>query len=189
VLGILPGTIGLIQATETVKLILGIGEPLVGRLLLYDALGMRFRELKLRKSPECPICGEHRTITKLIDYHQFCGVPRQPVAPPVEEGDIDPVEVKAKIERGDSFVLIDVREPHEYDIARIPTAKLIPLGELPKRFGELSDGVEIVAHCRSGVRSAKAVDFLKKKGYRKVRNMRGGILAWSDKVDPTVPKY
>src|ERR1039457_4216334 len=127
VLGILPGTIGLIQATETVKLILGIGEPLVGRLLLYDALAMRFRQLKLRKNPECPVCGEHPTVTKLIDYQQFCGIPQQP--PAAVEGDIDAVEVKARIDRGDSFVLIDVREPHEYQICRIPYAKLIPLGQ------------------------------------------------------------
>ena len=184
VLGILPGTIGLIQATETVKLTLGIGEPLVGRLLLYDALAMRFRELKLRKNPECPVCGEHPTVTKLIDYQQFCGI----LQPVTTEGDIDPVEVKAKIDRGDKFVLIDVREPHEYQICRIPTAKLIPLGELPKRLNELDPDIEITAHCKSGMRSAKAVDLLKKAGFR-ARNMKGGILAWSDKVDPTVPKY
>ncbi len=189
VLGILPGTIGLIQATETVKLILGIGEPLVGRLLLYDALGMRFRELKLRRNPECPVCGDHPTIHKLIDYQEFCGVPNQAHEPAAVEGDIDPVEVKAKIDRGDPFVLIDVREPHEYQICRIPTAKLIPLGDLPKRVNELNSADEIVAHCKSGVRSAKAVDFLKQAGFRKVRNMKGGILAWSDKVDPSVPKY
>lgn len=189
VLGILPGTIGLIQATETVKLILRIGEPLVGRLLLYDALGMRFRELKLRRNPECPVCGDHPTIHKLIDYQEFCGIPNQPHEPAAVEGDIDPVEVKAKIDRGDSFVLIDVREPHEYQICRIPTAKLIPLGDLPKRVNELNSADEIVAHCKSGMRSAKAVDFLKQAGFRKVRNMKGGILAWSDKVDPTVPKY
>ena len=186
VLGILPGTIGLIQATETVKLILGIGEPLVGRLLLYDALAMRFRQLKLRKNPECPVCGEHPTVTKLIDYQQFCGIPQQPVA--AVEGDIDAVEVKARIDRGDSFVLIDVREPHEYQICRIPYAKLIPLGQLPQRVNELDRDIEIVAHCKSGMRSAKAVDLLKKAGYR-ARNMKGGILAWSDKVDPSVPKY
>jgi molybdopterin/thiamine biosynthesis adenylyltransferase/rhodanese-related sulfurtransferase/molybdopterin converting factor small subunit len=190
VLGILPGTIGLIQATETVKLILGRGEPLVGRLLLYDALAMRFRELKLRRNPACPVCGEHPTVTKLIDYQQFCGVPQQ-TAPAVQtfEGDVDPVEVKAKIDRREPFVLIDVREPHEYQICRIPYAKLIPLGELPKRVNELNPADEIVAHCKSGMRSAKAVDFLKKAGFRKARNMKGGILAWSDKVDPSVPKY
>src|SRR5258706_7775839 len=168
VLGILPGTIGLIQATETVKLILGIGEPLVGRLMLYDARGMRFRELKLRKNPECPVCGDHRTITELIDYNQFCGVPEQPPAPApgLAEGEIDPTEVKAKIDRHDPFVLIDVREPHEYQIGHIPYATLIPLGELPKRVNELNSADEIVAHCKSGMRSAKAVDFFKKDGIR-----------------------
>jgi rhodanese-related sulfurtransferase len=189
VLGILPGTIGLIQATETVKLILGIGEPLVGRLLLYDALAMRFRELKLRRNPECPVCGDHPTIRELIDYQQFCGIPNQPHEPVAAEGDIDPMEVKAKIDRGDPFVLIDVREPHEYQICNIPFAKLIPLGDLPKRVNELDSADEIVAHCKSGMRSAKAVDFLKQAGFRKVRNMKGGILGWSDKVDSSVPKY
>ena len=189
VLGILPGIIGLVQATETVKLILGAGEPLVGRLLLYDALAMRFRELKLRRNPECPVCGDHPTIHELIDYQQFCGVPNQTHEPVENAGDIDPVEVKAKIDRGDPFVLIDVREPHEYQICRIPSARLIPLGDLPKRVNELDSADEIVAHCKSGVRSAKAVDFLKQAGFKKVRNMKGGILAWSDKVDPSVPKY
>ncbi|MGD0437017.1 MAG: molybdopterin-synthase adenylyltransferase MoeB [Bryobacteraceae bacterium] len=189
VLGILPGVIGLIQATETVKLILGAGEPLVGRLLLYDALAMRFRELKLRRNPECPVCGDHPTIKKLIDYQEFCGIPNQTHDPAPVAGDIDPVEVKAKIDRGDKFVLIDVREPHEYQICKIPYAKLIPLGDLPKRVNELDSADEIVAHCKSGMRSAKAVDFLKQAGFRKVRNMKGGILAWSDKVDPSVPKY
>jgi adenylyltransferase/sulfurtransferase len=189
VLGILPGTIGLIQATEAVKLILGVGEPLVGRLLLYDALAMRFRELKLRRNPDCPVCGDHPTIRELIDYQQFCGIPNQTHEPVSAEGDVDPIEVKAKIDRGDPFVLIDVREPHEYQICRIPYAKLIPLGDLPKRVNELDSADEIVAHCKSGMRSAKAVDFLKQAGFRKVRNMKGGILAWSDKVDPSVPKY
>jgi Dinucleotide-utilizing enzymes involved in molybdopterin and thiamine biosynthesis family 2 len=191
VLGILPGMIGMIQATEAVKLIIGKGEPLIGRLLLYDALAMRFRELKLRRNPECPVCGDNPTITQLIDYHQFCGVPRQPEAPApgLNEGEIDPVEVKAKIDRGDNFVLIDVREPHEWQIGHIPQAKLIPLGELPKRVHELNPADEIVAHCKSGVRSAKAIEFLKQAGFRKLKNMKGGILAWSDKVDPTVPKY
>jgi adenylyltransferase/sulfurtransferase len=189
VLGILPGTIGLIQATEAVKLILGVGQPLVGRLLLYDALGMRFRELKLRRNPECPVCGDHPTVTKLIDYQQFCGVPGHTAEPAADPGDIDPVEVKAKLDRGDRFMFIDVREPHEFQICRIPGTRLIPLGELPKRVNELDSADEIVAHCKSGVRSGKAVDFLKSAGFRKVRNMKGGILAWSDKVDPSVPKY
>jgi adenylyltransferase/sulfurtransferase len=188
VLGILPGTIGLIQATETVKLILGIGEPLVGRLLLYDALGMRFRELKLRKNPECPVCGEHPTITRLIDYHQFCGVPRTQETK-VTENEIDVTEVKAKLDRGDHFVLIDVREPHEYKICNIPAARLIPLGEVPKRLNELDPEADIVIHCKSGVRSAKACGILRQAGFQHVRNMKGGILAWSDKVDRSVAKY
>jgi adenylyltransferase/sulfurtransferase len=195
VLGILPGTIGLIQATEAVKLILGIGEPLVGRLLLYDALGMRFRELKLRKNPECPICGDYRTITRLIDYHQFCGVPQHvPQDAPkqetkVAEDEIEVTEVKAKLDRGDDFVLIDVREPHEYQICNIPAAKLIPLGEVGKRLGELDPEADIVIHCKSGMRSARACGILKAAGFKQVRNMKGGILAWSDQVDRGVPKY
>jgi sulfur-carrier protein adenylyltransferase/sulfurtransferase len=192
VLGILPGTVGLIQATEAVKLILGIGEPLVGRLMLYDALAMRFRELKLRRNADCPVCGDHPTIKELIDYHQFCGVPQQPaepVAAAATAGEIEPAEVKSKIDRGDSFVLIDVREPHEYQICKIPFARLIPLGELPKRVNELDSADEFVVHCKSGVRSAKAQEFLKQAGFKKVLNMKGGILAWSDKVDPAVPKY
>lgn len=188
VLGILPGTIGLIQATEAVKIILGIGETLKGRLLLYDALGMRFRELKLRRDRDCPVCGDHPTVTKLIDYQQFCGVVPAS-AQPAAEGVIEPVEVKHKLDRGDDFLLIDVREPYEYQIARIPGARLIPLGELPKHLSELNPNAEIVAHCRSGQRSQKAVDLMKQNGFKNVRNMTGGILAWSDKVDPSVPKY
>ncbi|HEY4363580.1 MAG TPA: molybdopterin-synthase adenylyltransferase MoeB [Bryobacteraceae bacterium] len=195
VLGILPGTIGLVQATEAIKLILGIGEPLVGRLMLYDALAMRFRELKLRRNPECPVCGDHPTIHALIDYHQFCGVPQgtfeapAEAAPAANEFEISPVEVKAKLDRGDKFQFIDVREPHEYQICKIPGTKLIPLGDLPKRVNELDSAVELVAHCKSGMRSGKAVDFLRQAGFKKVKNMVGGILAWSDKVDPSVPKY
>jgi adenylyltransferase/sulfurtransferase len=189
VLGILPGAIGVIQATETVKLILGIGETLKGRLLLYDALNMKFRELKLRRDRNCPACGDHPTITKLIDYQEFCGV--RPVNPqPAPAADvIDVTEVKQKLDRGDDFVLIDVREPYEYQIAKIPGAQLIPLGELPKRLNELDPDADIVMHCRSGVRSQQAADFLKQNGFTHVRNMTGGILAWSDKVDPSVPKY
>lgn len=189
VLGILPGIIGLIQATEAVKLILGIGEPLKGRLLLYDALGMRFRELKLRRDRDCPVCGDHPTVTKLIDYQEFCGVRPQPVQATAAEGVIDPREVKEKLDRGDNFVLVDVREPHEYQIARIPGSRLIPLGDLPKNLGELDTEADIVAHCKSGARSQKAVDLMKQNGFKHVRNMTGGILAWSDKVDPMVPKY
>lgn len=191
VLGILPGIIGLVQATETVKLILGIGEPLVGRLMLYDALAMKFRELKLRRNPECPVCGDHRTIHQLIDYQEFCGMPNveAPAAAVATTGDMDPVEVKTKLDRGDNFRLIDVREPHEYQICRIPGAVLMPLGELPRRLMELDKDDEFVMHCKGGVRSAKAVELMQQSGFRKVRNMTGGILAWSDKVDPSVPKY
>ena len=189
VLGILPGLIGVVQATEAVKIILGVGETLKNRLLLYDALSMRFRELKLRKDPDCPVCGDHPTVTKLIDYQEFCGVRPAPVQTQSPEGVIDPVEVKQKLDRGDDFTLIDVREPHEYQIARIPGAKLIPLGELPKHLSELDSNADIVAHCKTGGRSQKAVDMLKQNGFRHVRNMTGGITAWSDKVDPSVPKY
>src|SRR5580658_5275443 len=194
VLGILPGTIGLIQATEAVKLILGIGETLVGRLMLYDALAMRFRELKLRRNPDCPVCGDHPTITKLIDYHQFCGVPSPNQAPAAQEnkmneGDIDVIELKEKLDRKDNFVLIDVREPHEYKICNIPGAKLIPLGEFPQHVGEFSPDDDIVIHCRSGMRSGKACNILRAAGFQHVRNVVGGILAWSDQVDPSMPKY
>ena len=191
VFGILPGVIGLLQATETVKLILGIGQTLVGRLMLYDALGMKFRELKLRRNPECPVCGDHRTITKLIDYQEFCGMPHHegPPEPVAATGDIEATELKTKLDRGDNFKLIDVREPHEFQICRIPGSVLIPLGDLPKRLGELNPEDEFVMHCKGGTRSAKAVDLMKQSGFKKVRNMKGGITAWSDKVDPAVPKY
>ncbi|MHB8755010.1 MAG: molybdopterin-synthase adenylyltransferase MoeB [Candidatus Acidiferrales bacterium] len=190
VLGVLPGIIGCIQAMETIKLILGSGEPLVGRLLLFDALGMRFRELKLRKNPECPVCGEHPTVTKLIDYAEFCGIrgeeaPAQ-IAAAVPE--ITPKQLKQRLDHGDDLYILDVREPHEYQICNL-NGHLIPLGELPKRVGELDSSREIVAHCRSGKRSAEAVEFLTKAGFRKIWNLKGGILAWSDEVDPSVPKY
>jgi adenylyltransferase/sulfurtransferase len=189
VLGILPGLIGIVQATEAVKLILGQGTTLKGRLLLYDALNMSFREVKLRRDPECPVCGDHPTVTKLIDYQEFCGMRPAPTVSTTNEGVIEPAEVKAKLDRGDDFVLIDVREPHEFQIARIPGSTLIPLGELPKHLNELDPNADIVAHCKSGGRSQKAVDLLKQSGFKHVRNMTGGILAWSDKVDPSVPKY
>ena len=188
VLGILPGLVGVMQATEAIKLILGKGEPLIGRLLLVDALGMRFRELKLRKNPDCPACGQHPTVTKLIDYNEFCGIrgEEKPVASNVPE--IQPEELKTKLDAGEDIFILDVREPHEYQICNL-NGYLIPLGELPQRAHELDSSREIVAHCRSGVRSAKAVTFLQQAGFRKVKNLAGGILAWSDKVDPSVPKY
>lgn len=189
VLGILPGTIGLIQATEAAKIILGIGTTLKGRLLLYDALEMRFRELKLRRNRDCPVCGDHPTITKLIDYQEFCGVRPMNTEPAPTTGAIDALELKRKLDRGDNFLLIDVREPHEYQIARIPGARLIPLGELPKHLQELDPNAEIVMQCKSGARSQRAVDLMKQNGFKNVLNMTGGITAWSDKVDPTVPKY
>jgi adenylyltransferase/sulfurtransferase len=190
VLGILPGTIGLIQATETVKLIIGKGEPLVGRLMLYDALAMRFRELKLRKNPECPVCGDNPTIRELIDYHQFCGVPRDEEASTnPADWEISPRDLKARYDRGDHFVLLDVREPHELQICSLPDSKLIPLGQLPSRVHELDTADEIVAVCKMGQRSARAVGFLRHLGFRKVKNMRGGTNAWADTVDPTMPKY
>lgn len=189
VLGVLPGVIGVIQAIETVKLILGKGDPLIGRLLLFDALKMKFRELKLRKNPDCPICGENPTISELIDYEEFCGITHQPQVEVGADFEITPVELKAKIDRGDDFVLVDVREPEEYAICKIPGSKLVPLRTVAERLHELSSADDIVVHCRSGVRSGQAVEFMKQAGYRKVKNLVGGILRWSDDVDPTVPKY
>jgi molybdopterin/thiamine biosynthesis adenylyltransferase/rhodanese-related sulfurtransferase len=189
VLGVLPGIVGSIQAMETIKLILRTGDNLVGRLLLFDALGMKFRELKLRKNPDCPMCGSNRTIHQLIDYYEFCGVRGEEApAPNVQVPEISPRELKARLDRGDDLYILDVREPHEYQICNIK-GHLLPLGELPRRVHELDSSREIVAHCRSGKRSAEAVDFLRKAGFRKIHNLKGGILAWSDEVDPSVPKY
>jgi sulfur-carrier protein adenylyltransferase/sulfurtransferase len=190
VLGVLPGIVGAIQAAETLKLIIGKGEPLIGRLLLFDALAMRFRELKLRKNPECPACGEHPTITKLIDYAEFCGVRGEETvnATQTTVPEIAPRELKSRLDRGDDLFILDVREPHEYQICNLG-GQLIPLGELSRRVNELDSSREIVAHCRSGKRSAEAVEFLRSAGFRKVLNLKGGILAWSDEVDPSVPKY
>ncbi len=189
VLGVLPGIVGTIQAAETLKLIIGKGQPLVGRLLLFDALAMKFRELKLRKNPECPVCGTHPTVTKLIDYVQFCGI-RGEEAPSTVTNipEITPRDLKSRLDKGDDLYILDVREPHEYDICNL-NGHLIPLGELPRRVHELDSSREIVAHCRSGKRSAEAVEFLQKAGFRKIWNLKGGILAWSDDVDPSVPKY
>jgi molybdopterin/thiamine biosynthesis adenylyltransferase/rhodanese-related sulfurtransferase len=190
VLGVLPGIVGAIQAAETLKLIIGKGEPLIGRLLLFDALAMRFRELKLRKNPECPVCGEHPTITKLIDYAEFCGVRGEEAASAAQSTvpEIAPRALKARLDRGDDLFNLDVREPHEYQICNMG-GHLIPLGELSRRVNELDSSREIVAHCRSGKRSAEAVEFLRSAGFRKVLNLKGGILAWSDEVDASVPKY
>src|ERR1700683_4653977 len=189
VLGVLPGIVGSLQAIEAIKLILGNGEPLVGRLLLFDALAMRFRELKLKKNPACPLCGEHWTITKLIDYEEFCGIRGEEApAAATDVPEITPVDLKARLERGDDLFILDVREPHEYQICNL-NGYLIPLGDLPKRVNELDSSREIVAHCRSGKRSADAVNFLKQAGFRKIWNLKGGVLAWSDEVDRSMPKY
>jgi adenylyltransferase/sulfurtransferase len=189
VLGVLPGIIGAIQAMETIKLILGSGASLAGRLLLFDALGLKFREMKLRKNPACPLCGPNRTITRLIDYYEFCGIRGEEApAPAVTVPEIEPRELKTRLDRGDDLFILDVREPHEYQICNL-SGHLIPLGEVPRRANELDSSREIVVHCRSGKRSAEAVDFLRKAGFRKIWNLKGGILAWSDQVDPSVPKY
>jgi molybdopterin/thiamine biosynthesis adenylyltransferase/rhodanese-related sulfurtransferase/molybdopterin converting factor small subunit len=194
VLGVLPGIIGVIQATEAIKLLTGIGEPLIGRFLIYDALKMRFRELKLRKDPDCPVCGTHPTVTKLIDYEQFCGIRPEPAATQqtgaaVNEWETTSVDLKKRLDAGDDVFILDVREPNEYQICKIPGSVLIPLGELPRRYAELPQDRDIVAHCKMGGRSAKAMEFLQSVGFKRVRNLKGGILDWIDKVDPSQPKY
>jgi adenylyltransferase/sulfurtransferase len=192
VLGILPGIIGVIQATETVKLILGKGESLVGRLLLFDAMRMKFREMKLRKDPNCPICGEHATIKKLIDYQEFCGVPTaaaQAKETTVNEFEITPEQLKARLDKGDELFILDVREPAEYQICKLEGSTLIPLGQLPARMSELDSSRELIVHCKLGGRSAKAVDLLRNAGFRKIKNLVGGIDAWAQKVDTKMPRY
>jgi len=191
VLGVLPGVIGVIQAIEAIKLIMGIGEPLMGRLLHFDALKLKFREFKLRKDPKCPVCGPHPTITELVDYEQFCGIPQAKAAEAEESlvPTISALDLKAKQGRGDRFVLLDVREPFEFDICRIPGARLIPLGELAARMSELDSADEIVLQCKSGMRSARALKLLQEAGFGKLWNLDGGILAWSETVDSSVPKY
>lgn len=188
VLGVLPGVIGLIQGVEILKLLLDLGETLIGRLLLFDALAMRFREVRLGQDPACPICGEQPTIRELIDYEAFCGLTPAPAAADAELFEIGPRELAAALERGDT-TLIDVREPHEYEIAHIEGARLIPLGRLPERLAELDSSEEIVLHCHTGERSMRALEFLRQSGFRKLKNLRGGIDAWSREVDPEVPRY
>ena len=191
VLGVLPGMIGVMQAIEAVKLIVGIGEPLIGRLIHFDALKMKFREFKLRRDPKCPVCGDHPTITELIDYDQFCGVPQAAAAEAAEEAvpEISVAELKTKLDRQEDFLLLDVRERYEYDIARIPGAKLIPLGELPSRMSELDSAQEIALHCKTGRRSAQALRSLREAGFSKLANVHGGIEAWANEIDRSVPKY
>jgi len=190
VLGVLPGLLGVMQATEVIKLILGVGEPLIGRLVLVDALAMRFREMRIRKNPECPVCGEHPTVTELIDYNQFCGVRGEESEPATSTKipEIQVEEFKRRLDAGEDIYVLDVREPHEYQICNIH-GHLIPLGDLPKRVHELDSSLEIVVHCKSGARSAKAVDFLRQSGFKRVTNLTGGILAWADRIDTSLPKY
>jgi adenylyltransferase/sulfurtransferase len=191
VLGVLPGIVGAIQANETIKLILGGGESLINRLLLFDAWKMRFREMKLRKDPACPVCGENPTIKELIDYEEFCGLKPAPAAasaPALEE--IGATELAARLKSGESVQIIDVREPHEYEIARLDNSKLIPLAQIVARMDELDTTREAVVHCKAGGRSAKAIEALKAAGYTgRLINLKGGITAWSTDVDPSVPKY
>ena len=191
VLGILPGLVGMIQATEVIKLILGNGTPLVGRLLLVDALAMRFRELKLRRNPECPVCGPNPTVKELIDYEQFCGIEPKPKEEVKLQNGIPQMtvhELKQRMDAGEEVYIIDVREPYEYQIANIG-GKLIPLNDVPQRLAEIDPAQEIVVQCRSGARSQRVAEFLKQNGYSRVVNLAGGILAWSDQIDPSVQKY
>jgi molybdopterin/thiamine biosynthesis adenylyltransferase/rhodanese-related sulfurtransferase/molybdopterin converting factor small subunit len=191
VLGVLPGIVGALQAAEVIKLALGIGEPLIGRLLRFDALKMQFREYKLRKDPDCPVCGPHPTVTGLIDYDEFCGVNAGPEVDLDASEEITPTELKERLDAGERPTIVDVREPHEWAIGRInaPDVRFIPLGDLPSRMHELDTADDIIMQCRSGVRSAKGLAILQGAGFRKLRNLTGGILAWSDEVDPTVAKY
>jgi sulfur-carrier protein adenylyltransferase/sulfurtransferase len=194
VLGVLPGIVGSLQALETIKLIIGRGDALVGRLLLFDALALKFRELKLRKNPACPACGEDPTITGLIDYDEFCGIPQAAAAEAAEQGTIPEIgadELRTRVERGDRITIIDVREPHEWDIVNLEPlgARLIPLGQLPARMNELDTADEIVLHCRSGARSARALTQLRDAGFRRLWNLRGGILAWAEEVDAAMARY
>ena len=188
VLGVLPGIIGTIQATEAIKLVLGIGEALIGRFLIYDALRMRFRELKLRKDPDCPVCGTRPSIREVKELEEYC-TPARPHEEVMTQDEMTVVELKERIDRGDAPTLIDVREPHEYQICSIPGATLIPLAQLPGRLGEFDTSKEVIVHCRSGARSAKAVGFMRDKGFGGARNLKGGVLAWVDEIDPSQPKY
>jgi sulfur-carrier protein adenylyltransferase/sulfurtransferase len=193
VLGVLPGIVGTIQAMEAIKLLLGIGEPLIGRVLMFDALKLRFRELKLRRDPACPLCGDEPTIHALIDYERFCGIPQ----PDEENSMTDDVpeitvgELKQRLDRGDALTIVDVREPYEWEIGNLGEqgARLIPLAELEERLDEIDPNEEIVLQCRSGARSARALKFLRGQGYERLHNLKGGILAWSDEIDPSIPKY
>ena len=189
VFGVIPGAIGAGQATEAIKLITGVGEPLIGRMLIYDALEARWQTVKVNKDPECPVCGKNPTVTELIDYEEFCGVPANDHLVE-EEGDAD-VQITPREFEGvrEKVRVIDVREPHEYEISRIPGAELIPLGELPNRMRDLDSSEDIVLHCRSGQRSMEALNLLRGAGFRKLRNLQGGINAYAQQVDDSIPRY
>jgi adenylyltransferase/sulfurtransferase len=190
VLGVLPGIIGCIQATEILKLIIGKGTSLVGRLLLFNALDMKFRELKLRRDPECPLCGKNPTIKELIDYEQFCGIPPEPAAPQANPDEVTVHDMKKALDDPKLGIkIVDVREPDEYEIARVKGVALLPLSELPKRFAELDPNQRYYLHCKAGVRSLQAVNFLKEQGFKYVKSVKGGITAWSDEIDRNVPRY
>ncbi|MBI4661569.1 MAG: molybdopterin-synthase adenylyltransferase MoeB [Verrucomicrobia bacterium] len=190
VLGVLPGIIGCIQATEILKLALGKGSSLIGRLLLFNALDMKFRELKLRRDAKCPLCGESPTITKLIDYEQFCGIPAETESPAANPDEVTVQEMKRALDDPKLGIrVIDVRDPDEYQIAHVAGVPLFPLGELPKRFTELDPNQQYYLHCKSGVRSMKALRFLKEQGFKYVKSVKGGISAWADEIDPGVPRY
>ncbi|MCI0463048.1 MAG: molybdopterin-synthase adenylyltransferase MoeB [Gemmataceae bacterium] len=192
VLGILPGLIGCIQATEAVKLILGKGTPLIGRLLLYDALEMTIQEFKVRRNPKCALCGDNPTITKLIDYEQFCGLRGQEAPAPAaaaSDGETTVEELKARLDRGEQVFILDVRNPEEFQICRIPGSTLLPLPELGRRFNELDPNRPMVVHCKSGMRSARAIQFLRQQGFTHLQNLKGGILAWAERIDPSMPRY
>ncbi|MBI5028962.1 MAG: molybdopterin-synthase adenylyltransferase MoeB [Chloroflexi bacterium] len=192
VLGVLPGTVGTLQATEAIKLIIGAGEPMIGRLLLYDALTMEFDQLKLRKNPDCLVCSEHPQITELIDYEQFCGMPQNDhvdTGSAGKEWDITPTELKKEWAANPDLRIIDVREPHEWEIVHIDGAELIPLGMLAARMHELDSAQEIVLQCKTGARSTRALELLRGAGFRKLKNLKGGIVAWAQEIDPSLPIY
>jgi adenylyltransferase/sulfurtransferase len=184
---VLPGIIGTLQALEAIKLIIGHGEVLIGRLVLFDAFTMKFRELKLRKDPHCPICSAHPTIHELIDYEEFCGIRPAPTNG-TSEFEITVEELKSHLDRGEDLFILDVRQPHEYEINNL-NGVLIPLDQLPSRVSELDSSRDIVVHCKMGARSARAVDFLRQAGFRKIRNLVGGIDAWAERIDPTMSRY
>ncbi len=190
VLGVLPGIVGCIQATEILKLVLGKGNPLVGRLLLFNALDMKFRELKLRRDPQCPVCGEHPTIKELIDYEMFCGIQPEPANPAVNPDEVTVQDMKKALDDPKLGIkVIDVREPDEYEIAHVQGVPLLPLSQLQQRFTELNPNQYYYLHCKAGVRSLKALDFLRQQGFKYLKSVKGGITAWSDEIDSNVPRY